>query len=90
MIFQSLRYNDFFLLPFCPHQSDRDWETDKIINKPDERMSDIVMENIDNVVRAIKNDIYIKNFNACETKYGTLCDYYDLCHKGSEKGLVTK
>jgi PD-(D/E)XK nuclease superfamily len=51
-----------------------------------QRMSDIVMDNVDNINRAIKAGIFVRNFDSCVRPYGR-CAYYNACHTGDESDL---
>lgn len=57
-----------------------------IIDSIPDRTQDIVMENLDTVVKMINNEIFPRNFNACKGAFG-LCAYYNLCYNKSEDGL---
>lgn len=50
----------------------------------------IVMENFDTVNNAIKHKIFPRNFNTCQNVFGSVCSYYGLCYRNSDKGLVKK
>jgi hypothetical protein len=40
-----------------------------------------VLENASNIMKAIKNDIFPKNFERCYDDFGSVCPYLALCHK---------
>ena len=50
-------------------------------------LENMVLENINDVNKMVKNNLYVKNLNACDNWYGGKCPYYNYCHKGSEDGL---
>jgi hypothetical protein len=49
-----------------------------------------VVENFDEVNKAIKAEVFPRNFANC-VKYGSIkCSFYDKCHSNSDVGLVMK
>lgn len=60
-----------------------------LIDEIPEQLENIVMENVDDINKAITNGIFIRNLGSCEKPWGK-CSFYDLCHKNSDKGLVKK
>jgi hypothetical protein len=49
-----------------------------------------VVENFDEVNRAIKAEVFPRNFANC-IKFGSIrCSFYDLCHNNTEVGLTKK
>lgn len=48
----------------------------------------LVMENVDEINQAMKNQIYTKNLLVCNNIYGSPCEYINLCWKNSMQGLV--
>lgn len=57
-----------------------------IIDKVPERMRDNVMDTFDQINKAIKAQIFPRNFNSCEKPWGR-CPYFNLCHSGDDSGL---
>lgn len=49
-----------------------------------------VMEDQSNIIVGMKNGVVYKNTSKCMNWYGNKCPYYDLCHKGSDAGLIKK
>lgn len=58
-----------------------------IIDEIPEQTTALVMENIDNINQAIKNEVYVRNLNSCVSAWGK-CEFYNRCYKGSDEGLV--
>jgi rubrerythrin len=50
-------------------------------------LEELVLENINDVNKMLKNDIYAKNLNACDNWYGGQCPYYKACHNKDNTGL---
>lgn len=64
-----------------------DVEVQFIVNEiPDENL-DKVLETVNQVNIGIANSQFEPNYEACRGKYG-LCDYYNLCHNNTHKGLI--
>lgn len=61
---------------------------DIIIDELRPRTKEIVSEVLEEVNKAIKANIYPRNFQACDNWGG--CPYKKLCFYGSEKGLIKK
>jgi hypothetical protein len=60
-----------------------------IIDTIPEQFENFVIDNIENVNKAIKAEIFVKNVNSCkDAGFGRPCVYYSLCHKNSTEGLV--
>lgn len=53
----------------------------------EEHFENSVLENYHLILKAIKSDIYYKNWQACKTGYG-FCPYYNKCRNGSNSGLI--
>lgn len=53
-----------------------------------EQTEKIVLENYDEINKAIKAEHFSRNFSSCNNWYGGKCPYIGLCYKGSMKGLV--
>jgi hypothetical protein len=47
-----------------------------------------LLEDISNLILAMKNRIVYKNTKKCTDWYGAVCPYYNLCHKGDASGLT--
>ena len=58
-----------------------------LINDIPEKTMAVVMENVDMVNKAIKAEIFPRNFDSCRKPWG-LCPYYDLCFKGDDSDLI--
>lgn len=52
-----------------------------------QQTEDLVMENIDDISRAIKEKHFTRNLSNCANQFGSRCDYYDLCYKGKMTDL---
>lgn len=60
-----------------------------IIDEIPQTFEHFVIDNIENVNKAIKSDIYVKNINSCfDNGFGRSCEFVGLCHKGSIEGLT--
>jgi PD-(D/E)XK nuclease superfamily len=59
---------------------------DIIIDDIPAQTDQIVIQNIDEINRAIKSNIFIRNFNSCKGTFG-LCPYIKVCFKGDKSGL---
>src|SRR5262249_3664051 len=46
-----------------------------------------LLNDVSNVVLAMKNKIVYKNTQKCENWFGNRCPYYNACHKGDYSGL---
>lgn len=57
-----------------------------IIDQIDQETIDSTLQAYDDVLAQIKSAAFPQNKKACIGKFGK-CDYYDLCHNGSMKGL---
>lgn len=53
-----------------------------LIDEIPERTEDITIENYDMITRAIKQELFVRNFSACEKPWGK-CEFYDVCHNGT-------
>lgn len=58
-----------------------------LINNIPEQYENVTMENFAEVNHAIKAEVFPRNFNSCQMG-SWRCPYYNLCHYGSNKGLV--
>lgn len=58
-----------------------------IVNEIPQRTEEIVMENMDAANQAIKNGVFVRNFNACSNTYGGDCVYKQYCYSNSMKNL---
>jgi hypothetical protein len=57
-----------------------------IISEIPEQTTAIVLENAEIVNTLINQGLFIRNLGSCKGVFG-LCPYYNLCFKGSDKGL---
>lgn len=62
--------------------------TNIIVDTISESFSDSVIENFDTVVQSIGAGLFPRNYNSCHNKYGGLCSYYNLCHKGTMEDII--
>lgn len=53
-----------------------------------ENTQNIIVENIDELNKCIKAELFPRNMEKCENWYGNRCPYSDLCFKNSMKGLI--
>jgi len=51
---------------------------------------DLVLDNYQFINDSISNKIVYRNLQSCKTRWGTKCDYFNLCYKNSTEGLVKK
>lgn len=58
-----------------------------IIDDIPEKLEQIVLQNVDDVNRAIKSGIFTRNFASCANWYGGDCSYKKLCFENNMKGL---
>ena len=59
-----------------------------IVDEIPHMTEEIVITNYDEVNKAIKAELFHRNFNSCDNVYGAPCPYRNLCFKGSKKGLT--
>lgn len=59
-----------------------------IIDEIPAQTEDLVLENIDDINTAIKTGHFTRNLSMCTNTYGGLCDYINLCYRGSMEDLV--
>lgn len=59
-----------------------------IIDKVPDHVQDLVLENVNDVNTSIKNNVFPRNFNSCEGKFGR-CEYYDLCWFNNKKDVLS-
>lgn len=64
-----------------------DVEVQFIVNEIPEHNMDKVLDTVNQVNMGITNSQFEPNYNSCKGKFG-LCEYYNLCHNGSSKGLI--
>ena len=62
--------------------------TQIIVQEIPEIFTNIVMENVDAIVKVIEAGAFPRNFNACSNQFGKPCQYFNLCHKNSMQDLV--
>lgn len=72
-----------------------EWEETKVItpevqvlveSKTPEQVDTLLID-IGNIILAMKNKIVYKNTDKCHNWYGSVCPYYNACHKGDLTGL---
>jgi len=50
-----------------------------------------VVENFDEINKAIKAEVFPRNFGSCVKYNGAIkCSFYDICHNNTENGLIKK
>lgn len=64
-------------------------DTQIIIDPINDHVQDLVLQNINDINNAIKNELFIRNFNSCMQPWGK-CEYYDKCWFNNEEQLITK
>jgi hypothetical protein len=57
-----------------------------IVDNIPEQTDNIVLSNVEEINKAIKAGIFIRNFDSCKKPWGN-CAYMDLCFKNSKEGL---
>lgn len=62
--------------------------TQIIVQEIPEIFTNIVMENVDAIVKVIAAGAFPRNFNACSNQFGKPCQYFNYCHKNSMQDLV--
>lgn len=62
--------------------------TQWFIDNVPENTQHLVVDNFDAINKGIKNEVFVRNFNACHNSYGQKCPYLHLCWKGQTAGLV--
>jgi hypothetical protein len=61
-----------------------------LISSVSEVLVERVVENFNEVNKAIKAEVFPRNLSNC-IKYGSIkCSFYDICHSNSEAGLIKK
>jgi hypothetical protein len=61
-------------------------ETQLIVDKVDEIVQDMILHNATDVQAMIQNKVFLKNFNACNGKFGR-CEFWEKCYSNSDKHL---
>lgn len=61
--------------------------TQILIDLIPEATENLIMENIDDINKAIKNNVFTRNLGSCIQPWGK-CTYYNKCYKGDESDLV--
>lgn len=62
-----------------------------LVNEVPELLQERVAENYDMMAKAVKAEIYPRNYGSCVQYNGTVtCPYYDLCHKNCMKNIIVK
>lgn len=65
-------------------------KTQVLIEEVSEVLAQRVIENMDEVNKAIKAEVFPRNFSNC-IKYGSIkCPYYSLCHENKMEGVIIK
>lgn len=59
-----------------------------IIDEIPEQTENLVLENIDDINTAIKTGHFTRNLSMCTNTFGGLCDYINLCYRGSMDELT--
>lgn len=62
--------------------------TNIIVDTIPTTFADSVIENFDTVVKSIEANLFPRNYNSCHNKFGGLCDFYNICHKGTMENIV--
>jgi PD-(D/E)XK nuclease superfamily len=61
-----------------------------LIEEVSEVLVEHVVENFNEINKAIKAEVFPRNFSNC-IKYGSIkCNFYNLCHGNSDSGLIKK
>jgi hypothetical protein len=63
-------------------------EVQVMIERKNNMQVNKVLETQENIIHGMKNSVVFKNLSKCNNWYGNRCSFYDLCHKGSDKGLI--
>lgn len=58
-----------------------------LIDDVPQRTQDIVIENMEQVAQAVKNNVFTRSFSSCVKPYGK-CEFWGMCYKESMDGLV--
>lgn len=62
-----------------------------LVNEVPDLLQDRVAENFDILSRAVKAEIYPRNYSNCIQYNGTvICPFYNLCHKNCMKDIIVK
>jgi hypothetical protein len=60
-----------------------------LVNEVPELLQDRVAENYDIMAKAVKAEIFPRNYSNCIQYNGTvICPFYDLCHKNDMKNII--
>jgi hypothetical protein len=59
-----------------------------IVNPVTEAAEDLVLSTFDEANHGIKNEMFYKNLAICKNIYGSPCQFYKLCWKGSTEDLI--
>lgn len=62
--------------------------TQFIVDIISREFQDSVLENAVTVKSCIEMGLFPKNYSACESMYGSPCQFIGLCHKGKTDGLI--
>ncbi len=60
-----------------------------ILGQTDPNLEELVLDNFNEVNKAIKSEVFPKNLNSCDNWYGGPCPYKALCWEKNSKGLET-
>ena len=62
-------------------------EVQVVLGKTNEKLTDMVMHNFNEVDKLIKQGVFLKNLSSCTDWYGQKCPHWNMCFKGSMEGL---
>lgn len=63
-------------------------ETQFLVDTIEDQVKDMVIDNFNQINKAIKHEIYPRYLKSCNDQYGRPCIYRDYCFRGSKEGLV--
>lgn len=58
-----------------------------LLGKTNPVVENMVLENINDVNKMLKNQMYVKNLNSCDNWYGGKCPYYNYCYNNKTDDL---
>ena len=72
-----------------PHEVEKKLSKEEkiLIDDVPQRTQDIVIENMEQVAQAVKNNVFTRSFSSCVKPYGK-CEFWGMCYKESMDGLV--
>lgn len=59
-----------------------------LVDEIPEATENLVLDNIDDINQAIKNNVYTKNLSMCLNFFGGKCDHIEYCYRGKMDGLM--